>query len=764
MPSLFSRYARWLHLRWPAGAVEKLPEVRADGTTALPGVRIVGDLTGVPLLKFAADSGALAARAVAAELGNAIGGDEGPVDLAIVGGGIAGLAAALEAKKLGLRFVVFEATQPFATIANFPKGKPIYTYPTDFTPAGDLALSADVKEDLFAELEAQRIAAGIEPHRARIERLERSGDLLLLHHPEGQPFRARRVIVAIGRSGNHRKLGVPGESLDKVYNRLHDPKDHAGKRVLVIGGGDSALEAAVAIARAGGHVMLSYRGEAFSRAKPDNVAALAAAGVATLLKSQPLEITEDAVRLKTGDGRETTVPNDVVFALIGREAPLDFFRRSGIPIQGETSLAGWLGIAALLAFCIFIYSWKGGGPTESWLNPSTWADRLAASFSDRSTLLGTLAVSMKSRSFYYTLIYSSLILAFGIDRIRRRNTPYVTRQTWTLMTVQWLPLFILPEIILPWLGYNGAFSTGLGAAVADNLFEKYISVSDYAAGTWPEWGHPRAYWRAYGFILAWPLNVYNVFTDSPHWWWLGIGAVQTFVLIPWAIWRWGKGAYCGWICSCGALAETMGDRHRHKMPHGPGWNRVNFIGQVFLAAAFALLAVRVAGWIFPDSWADRSFHVLLEGKGEDGKLLGGFFLSYKWFVDILFGGVIGVGFYFKYSGRVWCRFACPLAALMHIYARFTRFRIFADKKKCISCNVCTSVCHQGIDIMSFANQGLPMEDPQCVRCSACVQSCPTGVLSFGQLLAEGKPLFDELPASPVQMREAHAKAHSQNQA
>ena len=108
------------------------------------------------------------------------------------------------------------------------------------------------------------------------------------------------------------------------------------------------------------------------------------------------------------------------------------------------------------------------------------------------------------------------------------------------------------------------------------------------------------------------------------------------------------------------------------------------------------------------------------------------YASYKWFVDIFLGGIIGVGLYFKYSGRVWCRFFCPLAALMHIYARFSRFRIFPEKSKCISCNVCTSVCHQGIDIMNFANKGLPMQDPECVRCSACVQQCPTGVLAFGR--------------------------------
>ena len=90
---------------------------------------------------------------------------------------------------------------------------------------------------------------------------------------------------------------------------------------------------------------------------------------------------------------------------------------------------------------------------------------------------------------------------------------------------------------------------------------------------------------------------------------------------------------------------------------------------------------------------------------------------------------------------------------MHIYSRFGKFRIFSDKKKCISCNVCTSVCHQGIDIMNFANKGIPMEDPECVRCSACVQQCPTGVLQFGRLGKNGDPVLDGLKASPVQMKE-----------
>ncbi len=749
------RYVNWLHLQWPAGRVEKLPVVGEDGTTAVPGVRIVGDLTGVPLLKFAADTGAKAVAAIADELGQDIGADSGPADVAIIGGGVAGLSAALEAQKRGLRFVVFEASKPMSTIVNFPKGKPIFTYPTDMKPDGDLKLSADVKEDLVAELEAQRTAAGIEPKNARIEKLVRRGDLIELHHSDAACFKARQVIVAIGRSGNHRKLGVPGEDLDKVSNRLHDPAEFAGKKVLVVGGGDSALEAATALQQSGADVTLSYRGGAFTRAKPENVESVHRSGADIIFKSTVQEINADAISFKTAEG-EKKVANDAVISLIGREPPLDFFRRSGIPIQGETKFLGWLGVAALVLFCIFVYSWKGGGPTQDWINPSNWASSLEAEWNDRTSVLGTIAISMHSRSFYYTLLYSTCILAFGIDRIRRRRTPYVKRQTTALMFVQWIPLFILPEIVLPWMGYNGLFTSGIGSWIANGLFEPYIPWEEYVAGAWREGEHPRAYWRAYGFILAWPLNVYNVFTGSPHWWWLIIGFLQTFVLIPWMIYRWGKGAYCGWICSCGALAETMGDRHRQKMPHGPVWNKVNVIGQVFLAAAFALLILRVVGWVTPWGWPDRTFDLLLEGKAADGTKAAGWFFSYKWFVDILFGGVIGVGFYFKYSGRIWCRFACPLAALMHIYARFTKFRIFADKKKCISCNVCTSVCHQGIDVMAFANRGAPMEDPECVRCSACVQSCPTGVLSFGRLLADGKPMFDDIAASPVQIKEQAA--------
>ena len=204
------------------------------------------------------------------------------------------------------------------------------------------------------------------------------------------------------------------------------------------------------------------------------------------------------------------------------------------------------------------------------------------------------------------------------------------------------------------------------------------------------------YWRAFGFILAWPLFIFNAFTEQPLWGWLILSLIQTFVIIPLIVRRFGKGGYCGWICSCGALAETLGDAHRQKMPHGPLWTKMNMIGQFFLWSAFGLLFFRIIGWVWPGSFWEVAFNYLLKGAPLSDKGLPIF--NYSYFVDLLWAGVIGVSFYFHFSGRVWCRFACPLSALMQIYQKaFGKFRIFADKNKCISCNVCTSVCHQGID-------------------------------------------------------------------
>ncbi|MEM1207907.1 MAG: NAD(P)-binding domain-containing protein [Planctomycetota bacterium] len=805
-------YTHWLHTMWPAGKPEKLPLVNADGTTNVSGLYVVGDLTGVPLLKLSANAGTRVVREIANDLGADRAGD-GELDVAIIGGGTSGFAAALEAEKLGLKYLVFEASEPYATIVNFPKGKPIYKYPTDMPLEGDLEFhdKSDVKEGLIDDLREQTVDKGVKWAKARVEGVKGGKGRFQLDIPGGveapqgvslngtgfvvgqKTVKAKRVVVGIGRSGNYRKLGVLGEELPKVYNRLHDPADYCGQDVLIVGGGDSAMEAAIALAECGANVTLSYRKAEFNRPKPENIEKIetlaadpnARADVeessdprtvpslgesATraakrgqlklMMASNVSAIREGEVDLKDADGQTQTLKNDSVFAMLGREAPLDFFRRSGVPIIGELTPRTILWPAFFFLICLWVYSWKDFvpylGQLPAWLSPEpskltdwmmSWGGTIGGWINDPSTLVGTIAISMSKRSFYYTVAYSVLVVVFGIRRIRRRRTPYVKVQTLTLMSIQVVPLFLLPVIVLPWLGHNGVFDAGFGRWLGDVFFPE---------SPWSE--HGREYWRAFGLILAWPLMVWNWFTAEPLWGWLILGFLQTFVAIPFLVYFWGKGAYCGWICSCGAMAETLGDTQRHKMPHGPFWNRLNMVGQVVLWIALLMMAIRIVGWSLPDgNFAERLFRWMHVG-GVSGALGGpNGALSYWWTVDLLFAAILGYGLYYFMSGRVWCRFACPLAALMHIYARVGRFAILADKKKCISCNVCTSVCHQGIDIMSFANKGKPMKDPECVRCSACVQMCPTGVLTFGQTDRAGNTLSTDpawLAASPVQMVES----------
>ncbi|MEM7681685.1 MAG: NAD(P)-binding domain-containing protein [Planctomycetota bacterium] len=875
-----SRYARWLHTRWPAGKPEKLPVVQQDGSTNVPGVFVVGDLTGIPLLKLSVNAGARVVRQIAEESSfqsrNAS--DASVLDVAIIGGGTAGFAAAKEAERLGLNYMVYEASEPFSTIVNFPKAKPIYKYPTELKLETDLEFhdKSDVKEGLLEDLREQTVDQGLKWTKLRISHVKRAGGVLELVVPDGQPIKAHRVIIGIGRSGNYRKLGVEGEQLNKVSNRLHDPTDFCGSEILVVGGGDSAMETAISLATCGAHVTLSYRKPEFSRPKPENIEKLTAlaenpeaiaevespsdarqsapsgewieqteeqkaAGrgrVTLMMGSSVKEIREAEVEIKTADGEVKTVANDSVFAMIGREPPLDFFRRSGLQVAGDRNLRWWTTLTLFLAFCIWMYHWKSdtalfsipGWKLPEWLVIDTAAilsrvqEQFGAWASNPANPLGVLLESMQGRSFYYTLAYATCVVVFGIRRIKRRKTPYVKVQTLTLTVIQVVPLFLLPEFFLPWFQGLGLFDSGVGAWIANEFFPG------------------ESWWRAYGLILAWPLMAWNWFTAEPIYGWLVLGFLQTFVAIPAMIYFWGKGAYCGWICSCGALAETLGDTQRHKMPHGPFWNRFNMVGQAILVFAVLLMGARIVGWVTEperppvnvyasaaryDAGADVSrtdlWHTFetLEGAqivelddgsevqvasvageridaGEGktvttlvlpGDLSGSLnqnvqvvqdppsavytastfafdyfsskdgvpILNWAWFVDLLWAGVLGVGLYFWFSGRVWCRFACPLAALMHIYARFSRFRILVDKKKCISCNVCTSVCHQGIDIMNFANKGQHMQDPECVRCSACVQMCPTGVLTFGQINKKTGEVIGVDPAwldaSPVNIRE-----------
>ncbi len=194
-----------------------------------------------------------------------------------------------------------------------------------------------------------------------VDKIEKKGNLFEVT-TKNRNFKALRVLLAIGKSGNSRMLKVPGENLPKVFNRLFDPADARGQKVLVVGGGDSALETAIATAEYADEVYISYRNPSFSRPKEGNVEKLnkltEEGKVKLLFETQVKEIKDNKVILIDKNKREFEIENSMVFSMIGKELPLQFFKRSGIKMEGELSLTAKLQFLLLVLVAGVIYFGK----------------------------------------------------------------------------------------------------------------------------------------------------------------------------------------------------------------------------------------------------------------------------------------------------------------------------------------------------------------------------------------------------------------------
>ena len=314
-----------------------VPQLDDHFQTAVPGQYLIGEVAGKPLVKNAANLGRAVIEHIArslpprsAEIASEI------LDVVIVGSGPGGLSAGLTCIKRALACVVLDKEHVMAsTVARYPKGKHFMAEPSHVKNLSYLPVFDGSKEDLVAAW--QRVAEGAHlPIKLgeAVETVKRGDDGIFDVKTTVATYRARAVVLATGLRGKPRLLAVPGANLEKVQSLLDDPSAFGGEHVLVVGGGDSAVEGAMALADAGATVTLSYRGEGFKRCKPANqkrLAELASAGkLATELESNVTEFTPDAVSIKLKGGQITTIPNQRAFVLIGADTPVAWLETNNV--------------------------------------------------------------------------------------------------------------------------------------------------------------------------------------------------------------------------------------------------------------------------------------------------------------------------------------------------------------------------------------------------------------------------------------------------
>jgi thioredoxin reductase/ferredoxin len=310
-----------------------IPLVKVDFETNVPGLYVVGELGGMGLIYNAMTQGLQCMKAIAKAPPSK---STGVHQVAIVGAGPAGLAAALGALEAKLDFVVLDQESVGGTVLQYPRQKIVMTRPVELPLYGKVNVSSVKKEDLLSiwkdilERTELEVRTGV-----KVESVQRREDGIFDVDTSQGLVRAHRVILALGRRGSPRKLGIKGEDTSKVTYRLLEPEAYAGRRCLVIGGGDAAVEAAIALGEAKAKVHLVHRGRIFDRIKPKNQARLDAAlrddEVSLLLETEAKEIKSDAVVLRVGS-EERTLENDYVLIFAGGVLPTAFLEKSGVEV------------------------------------------------------------------------------------------------------------------------------------------------------------------------------------------------------------------------------------------------------------------------------------------------------------------------------------------------------------------------------------------------------------------------------------------------
>ena len=693
--------------RRPEPSYPQLPLVSERGESSVPGLYLIGEVGGTPLVKLGLNQGVELIDRLHGELGDRpTNATEELYDVVIIGAGTSGLGAAMRAHELGLRYVVLESEQIAMTIVNMYKGKVLFAEPANVPNRSSMWFEECKREELLERWQDQieKTGLNVRIHEKVVDITKRGNELKVesIH----ASYRSRRVVMAVGKAGNPRKAGVAGEKEypEKVFHNLSDPEALRDRKILIYGGGDVAAEAALALCSHNQVTMATIDEALIFPRKRNRDALLERQGEGQLdlrMATQLKAFDQESATLQAADGAQETVPNDLVFEMIGAELPMGFFRRAKIAMEGDWGVKRWAYLAAVSLFVYSLYALKKfpeqpySWPFQYFFSQEAFTRVVTAIFDlaympfawmfDSAALEQMRTTLWFQQGYLYSLAYTVIMIVFGRMAFKRwgriaRDHRYQKWRYASLVTFQ-LIFFLVVNVV-----------------ALQGMTIQYT-------------------WRAWGLYQPWPL-----FFNTYHWWnssdpkillytFIGMGLFGTFVAIPLASIKHGK-RFCTWVCGCGGLAETLGDRWRHKSAKGSRSRAWEFQGALILVAALIVTIITVASF---QTRADN-----------------GWAQAYSYLVDFWLVAVIPIALYPFLGGKVWCRYWCPLAAWNQILAGwYGRLKIKSDEK-CISCTMCSRHCQVGVDVMAFAKnqESFDNANSACIQCGICIDVCPMDVLSF----------------------------------
>lgn len=329
-----------------ASATADLPQLSTEYESSVAGLFVAGELGGLALIKNAVNQGRDCVDTVASRLhahpAASVSADV--FDVVIVGAGPAGISASLRAAERNLKALTLEREEVGGTVSKYPRQKLVLTSPVEFPLYGRFRKTQLSKEELMALWEKVMHRADLNIHTGEgVEEVRKEDDNLFHVRTARGEYRAHAVVLALGRAGTPRRLGVPGEDLPHVLYRLIEADHYTGKSILIVGGGDSAVEAAMGLARQpGNRVTLSYRREQFMRLKDRNAKRMEehirAGKIDVRFNSMPKEFRPGHVLLESPDG-VLDIANDYVWIFAGGTPPSNFLKAAGVAFGSAEVLA-----------------------------------------------------------------------------------------------------------------------------------------------------------------------------------------------------------------------------------------------------------------------------------------------------------------------------------------------------------------------------------------------------------------------------------------